>query len=120
MDRDLSLLADIREMCSDAISFLGDRTREELVQDRQLQYALIRCLEVIGEAAKMVSSDTKDRYPEIPWSEYAKTRDFLIHSYAKIDTEVIWQSIQYDIPELLRILNHDSPSGPAVLTKGGD
>jgi len=73
MGRDLSLLEDIREMCSDAISFLGNRTREELLQDRQLQYALIRCLEVIGEAAKLVSSDTKERYPEIPWSEYAKT-----------------------------------------------
>ncbi|MDD1728560.1 MAG: DUF86 domain-containing protein [Methanospirillum sp.] len=107
MDRDLSILADIREMCSDAITFLGDRTRDELAQDRQLQYALIRCLEVIGEAAKFVSSNTKDRYPEIPWSQYAKTRDFLIHSYAKIDPDVIWQSVKYDIPELLQILNDD-------------
>ncbi|NLV27776.1 MAG: DUF86 domain-containing protein [Methanomicrobiales archaeon] len=106
MDRDLSLLADIREMCSDAITFLGDRTREELMHDRQLQYALIRCLEVISEAAKLISSDTKERYPEIPWSEYAKTRDFLIHSYAKIDTDIIWQSVKYDLPELLRILNN--------------
>jgi len=120
MDRDLSLMADIREMCSDAISFLGDRSREELVQDRQLQYARIRCLEVIGEAAKLVSSDTKGRYPEIPWSEYAKTRDFLIHSYVKIDTDVIWQSVKYDMSELLRILNNDSPSETASLTKGGE
>jgi uncharacterized protein with HEPN domain len=54
MDRDLSLLADIREMCSDAVTFLGDRTRDELLQDRQLQYALIRCLEVIGVAATRI------------------------------------------------------------------
>ncbi|KAF5085489.1 DUF86 domain-containing protein [Methanospirillum sp. J.3.6.1-F.2.7.3] len=106
MDRDLSLLKDIQIMCSDAISFLGNRSREDLMKDRQLQYALIRCLEVIGEAAKLVSSDTKDRYPEIPWSEYAKTRDFLIHSYAKIDTDIIWQSVKNDLPELLRILNN--------------
>jgi uncharacterized protein with HEPN domain len=110
MDHDLSLLADIREMCLDAISFLGDRTREDLVQDRQLQYALIRCLEVIGEAAKLISSDMKDKYPDIAWSEYAKTRDFLIHSYAKIDTDVIWQSVKYDILELLKILNDDRSS----------
>jgi uncharacterized protein with HEPN domain len=107
MDRDLSLLADIREMCSDAVTFLGDRTLDELLQDRQLQYALIRCLEVIGEAAKLVSSDAKDKYPDIPWSEYAKTRDFLIHSYAKIDTDVIWQSVKYDIPVLFKILNDE-------------
>lgn len=66
MDRDLSLLVDIKTMCSDAISFLGERTIEELQQDRELQYALIRCLEVIGEAAKNVSSDTKTRYSQIP------------------------------------------------------
>lgn len=52
MDRDFSLLKDIQIMCSDAISFLGNRSREDLMKDRQLQYALIRYLEVIGEAAK--------------------------------------------------------------------
>jgi len=104
MDRDLSLLADIRTMAADAITFLGDQTLEELQQDRQLQYALIRCLEVIGEEAKMVSPETRNRYPSVQWSEYAKTRDFLIHSYAKIDTGIIWRSVRYDLPELLKHL----------------
>ncbi|PWR73115.1 DUF86 domain-containing protein [Methanospirillum stamsii] len=62
MERDISLLVDIKTMCSDAISFLGDRSKEELQQDRQLQYALIRCLEVIGEAAKLISPDTKKNF----------------------------------------------------------
>lgn len=104
MDRDLSLLADIRTMTSDAITFLGDKTLEELQSDRQLQYALIWCLEVIGEAAKMVSAETRTRYPNVQWSEYAKTRDFLIHSYAKIDTAIIWRSVRKDLPELLKYL----------------
>jgi uncharacterized protein with HEPN domain len=85
--------------------FLGDRSREDLQQDRQLQYALIRCLEVNGEEAKLISSDTKTKYPGIPWSDYAKTRDFLIHSYAKVDIDIIWQTVKYDLPDLMRILN---------------
>lgn len=107
MDRDCSLLEDIKTMSFDAISFLGNKSLEELHQDRQLQFALIRCLEVIGEAAKLISSETKTKYPKINWSDYAKTRDFLIHSYAKIDIDIIWQSVKYDLPELLHNLNHD-------------
>ena len=60
MDRDLSLLADIRTMAADAITFLGDQTLEELQQDRQLQYALIRCLEVIGEGSSPLAVQTPE------------------------------------------------------------
>lgn len=109
MERDLSLLADIRGMAEDAIAFLGDRSLQELHQDKQLQYALIRCLEVIGEAAKQISQQTRDQYQDVPWSDYAKTRDFLIHSYAKIDSGIIWRSVRYDLPTLIENLNHTSP-----------
>jgi len=74
---------------------LKDFSVNELVQD-----AVIRNIEIIGEASKKISSDTKQIYYEIPWKEIAGMRDKLIHDYLGVDFEVVWRTITEDIPTL--------------------
>jgi len=76
-------------------SSLKDFSVNELVQD-----AVIRNIEIIGEASKKISSDTKQIYYEIPWKEIAGMRDKLIHDYLGVDVEVVWRTITEDIPTL--------------------
>ena len=74
---------------------LKDFSVNELVQD-----AVIRNIEIIGEASKKISSDTKQIFYEIPWREIAGMRDKLIHDYLGVDVEVVWRTITEDIPTL--------------------
>jgi uncharacterized protein with HEPN domain len=74
---------------------LKDFKSNELVQD-----AIIRNIEIIGEASKKVSKDTKQTYYKVPWKEIAGMRDKLIHDYLGVDVEVVWKTIKEDIPTL--------------------
>ena len=74
-------VAHIVEACEQASSFVAGKTRDDLEHDRMLQLALVKLVEIIGEAAKAVSDDTRRRYPEVPWSLAARTRDRLTHHY---------------------------------------
>ena len=74
---------------------LKDFSVNELVQD-----AVIRNIEIIGEASKKISSDTKQIFYEIPWREIAGMRDKLIHDYLGVDVKVVWRTITEDIPIL--------------------
>ena len=66
---------------------------------------MIRALEVIGEAARHVPSIVRRRYPQIPWKKIVGMRNVVIHGYFGVDTEVIWRTIQDDLPPLRRIVN---------------
>jgi uncharacterized protein with HEPN domain len=72
----------------------------ELIQD-----AIIRNIEIIGEASKKISSDTKQTYYKIPWKEIAGMRDKLIHDYLGVDVTVVWKTLKEDIPTLERLIN---------------
>ena len=72
----------------------------ELVQD-----AIIRNIEVIGEASKKISLDTKQTYYKIPWKEISGMRDKLIHDYLGVDVEVVWKTIKEDIPTLEKLIS---------------
>lgn len=66
----------------------------------QLQDAVIRRIEIIGEAVKNIPDGIKGKYPEIPWKEIAGMRDILIHEYFGIDLELTWEVVTRDIPDL--------------------
>lgn len=68
----------------------------------QLQDAVIRRIEIMGEAVKNTAEDFKEKYPDVPWQDIAGTRDKLIHGYFGIDLELIWEVTQSNIPELKR------------------
>ena len=72
----------------------------ELVQD-----AIIRNIEIIGEASKKISKETKQTYYKIPWKEIAGMRDKLIHDYFGVDVTVVWKTIHQDIPLLETLIN---------------
>ncbi|WP_342306312.1 DUF86 domain-containing protein [Methanolobus sp. ZRKC5] len=80
--------------------FTNSRTKEDFLEDIQLQDATIRRIEIIGEASKNIPEDFKVQYPDVPWSEMARTRDKLIHGYFGVDLQLTWDIVQHDLPEL--------------------
>jgi uncharacterized protein with HEPN domain len=91
-------------MAKDAREFIKNHNRTSFITDRQCQYAVIRCLEVIGEVAKRLSPETLNQFSSIEWSAMARMRDMLIHSYGKIDLDEIWNTVNQDIPYLIATL----------------
>jgi len=76
-----------------------DFNNNELVQD-----AVIRNIEIIGEATKKISKELKSQYPEIPWKEMSGMRDKLIHNYFGVDVDVVWRTVNDDIPFLKSLI----------------
>jgi uncharacterized protein with HEPN domain len=89
-DREASLLLDMLFAARDAQSFLSGLTEEAFMRSRLHQNAVIRSLEVIGEAAGKISSQTRSRHPEIPWREIIGMRHRLIHGYAEVRLDLVW------------------------------
>jgi uncharacterized protein with HEPN domain len=84
-----------------AIDFTETTSRAGLDSDEQLSLSLVRLLEIIGEAAKNVSEETRKCMPSIPWREIAGTRDRLIHGYFDVDFNIVWKIIKSDLPRLV-------------------
>jgi len=101
MQRDKTYLLDILEAAKLAIDYVGNRSIDEFLGDTQCQDAVIRRLEIIGEAAKRISDETKCTHPEVPWFEMVGMRNVVIHEYDDIDMVVIWDTIKKDIPSLV-------------------
>lgn len=94
-----------------AISFTAGMSLGGFQADEKTQYAVIRCLEVIGEAVKRIPEEYRSEDSEIPWRAMAGMRDRLIHGYDVVDAEIIWTTVSRTIPELLdpvsRLLDQD-------------
>lgn len=95
----------MRDACLSVERFVGLRTRTDLDQDEMLRFALVRAIEIIGEAAARVSADVRNSEPAIPWSEAVGIRNRLIHAYFDIDLDVLWRTAIDDIPALLQSFN---------------
>jgi uncharacterized protein with HEPN domain len=87
-----------------AQQFLGNLTLGEFTRDPKTVYAVLRCLEVIGEAAKNVPSSLREQYPAIPWKGMAGMRDRLIHFYFGVSDEKVWRTVKEDIPSILPLM----------------
>lgn len=97
---DKDYLADIQEAIERVQQYTEGYSFERFVDDRKTQDAVVRNLEIIGEAAKAISSTLKERYPEIPWKSMAGLRDRLIHHYFGINYEIVWQVVTEELPKL--------------------
>ncbi len=93
-----------------AIQFTGGQSRSDLDTDEMLTLALTKLVEIVGEAARQVSIETKDTYPSVPWSAAARMRDRLVHHYFDIDLDVLWSTVQDDLPALLALLPPPEPA----------
>ena len=106
---DLIRLQHLRDAADKAIAFSQGRDRSDLDTDEMLRLALTKLVEIVGEAAKQVTPATQQMYPEVQWSASAKMRDRLVHHYFDIDLDVLWATIQDDLPPLLRVLPESDP-----------
>ena len=100
-------MEDIREAAEKAVTFLGGMSLEALAADDKTAFAVIRALEIIGEAAKRIPLDIRDRYREVPWRSMAGIRDKLIHDYLTVNLEVVWKTVTEDLPELLPVFGRN-------------
>ncbi|MBS3771080.1 MAG: DUF86 domain-containing protein [Bacteroidales bacterium] len=96
-------LKHIRDECSYIISVTGnDLTKSDFLKDETLKRAVVRSLEIIGEASKKIPGDFKYKYKSIEWKHMAGMRDRLIHDYLGVDYSIVWDVIQNKIPELYK------------------
>jgi uncharacterized protein with HEPN domain len=86
-----------------AIQFMAGRSRADLDTDRMLLFAVVRAIEVVGEAASKLSEEFRAAHPSIPWRAIIGMRNRLIHAYFDIDTETVWETTKQELPP---ILNH--------------
>ncbi|MCL4390177.1 MAG: DUF86 domain-containing protein [Patescibacteria group bacterium] len=93
-------LQDISDAISKIEAFTSGVSYDNFVRDEEKMDAIIRNLEVIGEAAKNVPPEIREKYPEIPWEKMTSTRNKVLHEYFGIDMEILWETIQEDIPSL--------------------
>lgn len=84
-----------------ALHFTRGKTRADLDREEQLSLALVRILEIIGEAAAKVTLDCQARNPMVPWKEIVGTRNRLIHGYEEVDLDIVWQIVSGDLPGLV-------------------
>jgi len=93
-------IEDILEAMSNVVEFTKGMSYEEFVKDTKTVYAVIRALEIVGEAAKNIPEDVRKKYPDIPWRSMAGMRDKLIHAYFGVRLERVWEVVKRDIPNL--------------------
>lgn len=90
------------EAARKAVFHTADRRRADLDEDELLRLALTKLVEIVGEAAKQVSFPTREAWPGVPWSAAARMRDRLVHHYFDIDLDVLWATVQTDLPDLIQ------------------
>lgn len=89
------------DAASKARSFVAGRSREHLDEDEQLSLSLQRLIEIVGEAAKKVSSEGRAEAPKVPWPKIGGMRNRLIHAYFDVNLDILWDTIVDDLPPLI-------------------
>jgi uncharacterized protein with HEPN domain len=87
-----------------AIAFMAGRSKLSLNADAMLLLAVVKAVEIVGEAAAKITKERQADIPQIPWSQIISMRNRLTHAYFDIDTDIVWQTIVEDLPELIREL----------------
>jgi uncharacterized protein with HEPN domain len=105
MRRDVQVcVADILESIGRIEQYTKGGSRDDFMANVQAQDAVLRRLEIIGEAVKRIGDDVRSKYPAIPWKEIAGMRDVLIHAYFGVKLEQVWKVIEEDLPPLKETL----------------
>lgn len=103
-ENDLAAIVDIVTASREALKFVEGMDLDQFRADTKTISAVILQLLILGEAAKRLSADFCSDHPELPWSEISRMRDRLIHHYRRTDPEQVWQTVQRDLVEVLRVL----------------
>lgn len=103
--QDPDLLSDIKEAMLRIKTYLENLNYEKFLKDVKTQDAVVRNLEIIGEATKNLSEGLKKKHRNIPWKELAGVRDRLIHQYFGVNFEIVWTIVKHELPELTRLID---------------
>jgi uncharacterized protein with HEPN domain len=102
---DLIRLRHMLDAACEAVDFAQNSHREDLDGDRKLTLALVKDIEIIGEAAYQISEDTRRRLPDISWDDIIGMRHRLVHAYFDINLDILWKTVRNDLPPLVQILS---------------
>jgi uncharacterized protein with HEPN domain len=109
-DRELlDYINDIHNSIVEVEQFTFGMTYEAFAADKKTVNAVIRSLEVLGEATKHIPMSFREKYPQIPWTKMAGMRDILIHDYMGVDLKTVWNVIQKRLPEIHPLLEKIKP-----------
>lgn len=97
-------LMDMLDNAEKALDFVGGIEFDRFFEDEKTSYAVVRALEVIGEAARLVPDDVRATIPELQWREIAAMRNKLTHEYFGINMKVVWRTVHDDLPPLIDVL----------------
>jgi uncharacterized protein with HEPN domain len=97
-------LADMQTDCEKVRRFTAGMSREAFFSDDRTYHAVIHCLLIVGEAAKHVPDDFRQRMPAIEWRRIAGMRDWLAHIYFAVNNDILWDLIENKVPELLQVV----------------
>lgn len=98
---DAEFLADTKEAVLRINAYTQNLSYEQFFEDKKTQDAVVRNLEIIGEAAKNISEELKNKYPQIPWKNLAGARDKLIHHYFGVNFDIVWNIVKQELPQVL-------------------
>ena len=101
MERDRVYLLDILHAARLAVSYVESLSQCAFLEDIQRQDAVIRRIEIIGEAARRITDETRAAHPEIPWQAMIGMRNLMIHAYDDVDLLVVWKTVEQSLPELI-------------------
>ena len=107
------------EAAQQAIAFAAGRSREDLDTDRQLEFAITRAIEIIGEAAFQVTEEGRTACPKLPWREIVGMRHRIVHAYWDINRDRVWETVTENLPPLAAELERTLPAPPGETRRPG-
>ncbi len=109
MQHNKSALIDILTSSENIIRYINNKSKSDFYNDEVIQDAVIRRIEIIGEASNRVSDEIKDNFPDLPWKKMRSMRNILIHMYDELDLDIVWETSIKDIPLLVKRLKEIIP-----------
>jgi uncharacterized protein with HEPN domain len=109
MSRDDTYFVDILESAKIALNYIIGKSWDDFYGDMQCQDAVIRRLEIIGEAARRISVDARTKYSQIPWREMTSMRNLVIHEYDVVDINQVWDTVRNKLPPVIEELTKIVP-----------
>lgn len=106
---DIIRLRHMLDAARDALSFTAGKARGDLDAGKMLCHSLVRCIEIIGEAASRVSLEGQAEFPRVPWKKIVNMRNRLVHAYYDINLDTVWNTVVEDLPPLVSELERILP-----------
>ena len=104
-ERDKARLIDMLDEARKVQEFITEKTRNDFDHDDMLSYAVVRAVEIIGEAAAQVTAETRKQHPQLAWRNIIGMRSRLIHAYRDVDLDIVWNVATQNLPLLITQLS---------------